>query len=136
MIRKNRPVTDGLRQTRICFVATLSASVTRDDLGFVFRLARPGAPSQGTFDLEIEIPKISLRTARISIDRHWTCRFIRDLSRFCLAVEPFRFRVVRMSFKAVFQRRDARGPRQDLRIFRDFPATRRLGVDTRKRKTR
>ena len=43
--------------------------------------------------------------------------------------------IVVSSVKAVFQRRDAGTPRPELGIFRDFPASRRLGVDTRKRKT-
>jgi ABC-type sulfate/molybdate transport systems ATPase subunit len=71
LIRKNRPVTDGLRQTNL-----FSGDIVGErDEGTIwvlfFRLARPGAPSQGSYDLEIEIPKLVYERFGISTDRQW-----------------------------------------------------------------
>jgi molybdate transport system ATP-binding protein len=71
MIRKNRPVTEGLRQTNLFH----GEIVGERDEGTVwvlfFRLSRPGEPSQGAFDLEIEIPKLVYERLGVSTDRHW-----------------------------------------------------------------
>jgi molybdate transport system ATP-binding protein len=71
LIRKNRPVSEGLRQTNL-FRGTI---VDERDEGtawvLFFRLDRPGAPSQGAYDLEIEIPTLVYERLGISTDRHW-----------------------------------------------------------------
>ena len=71
LIRKNRPVTDGLRQTNLFRGDIVGERDEGTTWVLFFRLARPGTPSQGTFDLEIEIPKLVYERLGISIDRHW-----------------------------------------------------------------
>ena len=71
LIRKNRPVTDGLRQTNLFNGEIVGEHDEGTTWVLLFRLARPGAPSQGSYDLEIEIPKLVYERLRISTDRHW-----------------------------------------------------------------
>ena len=71
LIRKNRPVTDGLRQTNLFNGEIVGERDEGTTWTLLFRLARPGAPSQGSYDLEIEIPKLVYERLRISTDRHW-----------------------------------------------------------------
>jgi molybdate transport system ATP-binding protein len=71
LIRKNRPVTDGLRQTNLFRGDIVGERDEGTTWALFFRLARPGAPSQGTFDLEIEIPKLVYERLGISTDREW-----------------------------------------------------------------
>ena len=71
LIRKNRPVTDGLRQTNLFRGDIVGERDEGTTWALFFRLARPGTPSQGTFDLEIEIPKLVYERLGISTDRHW-----------------------------------------------------------------
>ena len=71
LIRKNRPVTDGLRQTNLFRGDIVGERDEGTTWVLFFRLARPGTPSQGTFDLEIEIPKLVYERLGISTDRHW-----------------------------------------------------------------
>ncbi len=71
LIRKNRPVTDGLRQTNLFRGEIVGERDEGTTWVLFFRLARPGAPSQGSFDLEIEIPKLVYERLGISTDRHW-----------------------------------------------------------------
>ena len=71
LIRKNRPVTDGLRQTNLFHGEIVGERDEGTTWVLFFRLARPGTPSQGTFDLEIEIPKLVYERLGISIDRQW-----------------------------------------------------------------
>ena len=58
LIRKNRPVTDGLRQTNLFNGEIVGERDEGTTWVLFFRLARPGHPSQGSYDLEIEIPKL------------------------------------------------------------------------------
>ena len=71
LIRKNRPVTDGLRQTNLFHGDIVGERDEGATWVLFFRLARPGKPSQGTYDLEIEIPKLVYERLGISADRHW-----------------------------------------------------------------
>ena len=71
LIRKNRQVTDGLRQTNLFRGEIVAERDEGTTWVLFFRLAREGEPSQGTYDLEIEIPKLVYERLRISTDRHW-----------------------------------------------------------------
>ena len=71
LIRKNRPVTDGLRQTNLFHGEIVGERDEGTTWVLFFRLSRPGEPSQGAYDLEIEIPKLVYERLSISTDRHW-----------------------------------------------------------------
>lgn len=71
LIRKNRPVTDGLRQTNLFHGDIVGERDEGTTWVLFYRLARPGEPSQGTYDLEIEIPKLVYERFGISTDRRW-----------------------------------------------------------------
>ena len=71
LIRKNRPVTEGLRQTNLFRGEIVGERDDGTTWVLFFRLARPGEASQGTYDLEIEIPKLVYERLGISADRHW-----------------------------------------------------------------
>jgi hypothetical protein len=71
LIRKNRPVTDNLRQTNLFHGDIVDERDEGTTWVLFFRLASPGAPSQGEYDLEIEIPKLVYERLNISVDRHW-----------------------------------------------------------------
>ncbi len=71
LIRKNRVVTDGLRQTNLFHGEIVGERDEGTTWVLFFRLARAGQPSQGTYDLEIEIPKLVYERLGISTDRHW-----------------------------------------------------------------
>jgi molybdate transport system ATP-binding protein len=71
LIRKNRVVTEGLRQTNLFHGEIVGERDEGTTWVLFFRLARPGAPSQGAYDLEIEIPKLVYERLGISTDRQW-----------------------------------------------------------------
>ena len=71
LIRKNRPVTDGLRHTNLFHGEIVGERDEGTTWVLFFRLAREGRPSQGLYDLEIEIPKLVYERLGISTDRHW-----------------------------------------------------------------
>jgi ABC-type sulfate/molybdate transport systems ATPase subunit len=71
LIRKNRTVTDGLRQTNLFRGDIVGERDEGTTWVLFFRLDRLGAPSQGTYDLEIEIPKLVYERLNISTDRRW-----------------------------------------------------------------
>jgi molybdate transport system ATP-binding protein len=71
LIRKNRPVTDGLRQTNLFHGEIVGERDEGTTWVLFFRLSRPGEPSQGAYDLEIEIPKLVYERLGISTDRRW-----------------------------------------------------------------
>ena len=71
LIRKNRVVTEGLRQTNLFHGQIVGERDEGTTWVLYFRLARPGAPSQGAYDLEIEIPKLVYERLGISTDRQW-----------------------------------------------------------------
>jgi molybdate transport system ATP-binding protein len=71
LIRKNRPVTENLRQTNLFHGDIVGERDEGTTWVLFFRLARPGIPSQGEYDLEIEIPKLVYERLNISVDRHW-----------------------------------------------------------------
>jgi molybdate transport system ATP-binding protein len=71
LIRKNRTVSDNLRQTNL-FRGDI---VGERDEGAAwvlnFRLAASGSPCQGAYDLEIDIPKLVYERLGLATDRHW-----------------------------------------------------------------
>ena len=71
LIRKNRQVTDLLRQTNLFHGEIVGERDEGTTWALFFRLSRPGQPSQGNYDLEIEIPKLVYERLGISTDRHW-----------------------------------------------------------------
>ena len=71
LIRKNRPVTEGLRQTNLFHGEIVGERDEGTTWALYFRLARSGQPSQGFYDLEIEIPKLVYERLGISTDRRW-----------------------------------------------------------------
>ncbi len=71
LIRKNRPVTEGLRHTNMFHGAIVGERDEGTTWALYFRLDEPGTPSQGHYDLEIEIPKLVYERLNISVDRHW-----------------------------------------------------------------
>ena len=71
LIRKNRPVTDGLRQTNLFNGDIVGERDEGTTWVLFFKLARPGQPSRGSYDLEIEIPKLVYERLGIATDRHW-----------------------------------------------------------------
>ena len=71
LIRKNRPVTEGLRQTNLFHGEIVGERDEGTTWALFFRLDAPGTPSQGRFDLEIEIPKLVYERLNIAVDRQW-----------------------------------------------------------------
>jgi molybdate transport system ATP-binding protein len=71
LIRKNRPVTDGLKQTNLFHGQIVGERDEGTSWVLFFRLDTPGALSQGTYDLEIEIPKLVYERLNVSTDRSW-----------------------------------------------------------------
>ena len=71
LIRKDRAGPDPVHHMNV-----LSGEIAGEvDQGtswtLLFRLDAPGSPSQGTFDLEIEIPKLVYEILDVAHDRHW-----------------------------------------------------------------
>jgi hypothetical protein len=64
-------MTEGLRQTNLFHGDIVGERDEGTTWALFFRLARPGEPSQGAYDLEIEIPKLVYERLGISSDRHW-----------------------------------------------------------------
>ena len=71
LIRKNRQVTEGLRQTNFLHGEIVDERDEGTTWVLFFRLDRPGAPSQGAYDLEVEIPKLVYERLGIATDRFW-----------------------------------------------------------------
>jgi molybdate transport system ATP-binding protein len=71
LIRKNRPITEALRLTNLFRGEIVGERDEGTTWVLFFRLDRPGAPSQGRYDLEIEIPKLVYERLNIASDRHW-----------------------------------------------------------------
>ena len=71
LIRKNRPVTEGLRQTNLFRGDIVGERDQGPTWVLFFRLERAGEPSQGTYDLEIEVPKLVYERLNVAGDRQW-----------------------------------------------------------------
>jgi ABC-type Fe3+/spermidine/putrescine transport system ATPase subunit len=71
LIRKNRVVTEGLRQTNLLHGEVVGERDEGTAWVLFFKLDRPGEPCQGAYDLEIEIPKLVYERLGVSTDRHW-----------------------------------------------------------------
>ena len=71
LIRKDREQVDGTHHMNL-----MSGTVVREvDLGtswtLFLRLDEPGAPAQGDYDLELEVPRLVYEILEIDRDRHW-----------------------------------------------------------------
>ncbi|MSO55600.1 MAG: ATP-binding cassette domain-containing protein [Acidobacteria bacterium] len=71
LIRKNRVVSDNLRQTNLFRGDVVGERDEGTTWVLFFRLAAPGLPCQGTYDLEIEVPKLVYERMGVATDRHW-----------------------------------------------------------------
>lgn len=71
LIRKHRVVSDNLRQTNLFRGDIVGERDEGTTWVLFFRLATPGAPCHGTYDLEIEIPKLVYERLGVATDRQW-----------------------------------------------------------------
>ncbi len=71
LIRKNRVVTDHLRQTNLFRGHIVGERDEGTAWMLFFRLESPGDPARGTYDLEIEIPKLVYERLGVATDRVW-----------------------------------------------------------------
>jgi molybdate transport system ATP-binding protein len=71
LIRKNRPISDMLRQTNLFRGDIVGERDEGATWTLFFRVPGPGAPSQGTYDLEVEIPKLVYERLGVANDRRW-----------------------------------------------------------------
>ena len=71
LIRKNRPVAHGSRRTNSFHGEIVGERDEGTTWVLFFRLDAAGLPSQGGYDLEIEIPKLAYERLNISTDRQW-----------------------------------------------------------------
>jgi molybdate transport system ATP-binding protein len=71
LIRKNRPVTDMLRRTNLFHGTIVGERDEGPTWTLYFKLDAAGEPSQGTYDLEIEIPKLVYERLGLAADRTW-----------------------------------------------------------------
>jgi molybdate transport system ATP-binding protein len=71
LIRKDRSVPDSLRLSNVFQGEIVGDRDEGTTWVLFFRLAAAGAPSQGSYDLEIEIPKLVYERLNVSADRHW-----------------------------------------------------------------
>ncbi|MCM3879098.1 MAG: ATP-binding cassette domain-containing protein [Vicinamibacterales bacterium] len=71
LIRKNRVVSDNLRQTNLFRGDIVGERDEGTTWILYFRLALAGRPSQGDYDLEIEIPKLAYERLGVATDRQW-----------------------------------------------------------------
>jgi molybdate transport system ATP-binding protein len=71
LIRKDRGAPDAAHHMNLM----VGAVVAEADLGTTWtlriRLDEPGAPAQGDFDLEVEVPRLVYEILEIDRDRHW-----------------------------------------------------------------
>jgi len=71
LIRKNRVVSDNLRQTNLFRGDIIGERDEGTTWVLFFRVAMEGSPAQGAYDLEIEIPKLVYERLNVAADRHW-----------------------------------------------------------------
>jgi molybdate transport system ATP-binding protein len=71
LIRKNRSVSDALRQTNVFRGEIVGQRDEGTTWSLLFRVSTPGPPSQGAYDLEIEVPKLVYERLGVSADPHW-----------------------------------------------------------------
>ena len=71
LIRKNRTVSDNLRQTNLFSGDIVGERDEGTTWVLYFRLKTAGDPCHGTYDLEIEIPKLVYERLGVATDRHW-----------------------------------------------------------------
>jgi molybdate transport system ATP-binding protein len=72
LIRKDRPGPDPGRQMNLLHGAIVGEIDQGTAWTLLFRLDAPGAPSQGAYDLEIEIPKLVYEILDVGRDRRWS----------------------------------------------------------------
>jgi ABC-type sulfate/molybdate transport systems ATPase subunit len=71
LIRKNRVVSDNLRQTNLFRGDIVGERDEGTTWVLFFRVATEGSPAHGAYDLEIEIPKLVYERLGVAADRHW-----------------------------------------------------------------
>ena len=71
LIRKDRPLADLQRHVNCLQGEVIGDRDEGATLTLFLRLAAPGTPSQGTYDLEIEVPKLVYERLGIARDRQW-----------------------------------------------------------------
>ncbi|HJR03653.1 MAG TPA: hypothetical protein VKA83_18585, partial [Methylomirabilota bacterium] len=71
LIRKDRTGVDGSHHMNL-MVGTVVREVDQGASWTLFiRLDEPGAPAQGDYDLELEVPRLVYEILEIERDRHW-----------------------------------------------------------------
>jgi len=71
LIRKDRAVPDAPRHPNLFRGEIVGDRDEGTTWVLFFKVAAPGQPSQGAYDLEIEIPKLVYERLNVSADRHW-----------------------------------------------------------------
>jgi molybdate transport system ATP-binding protein len=71
LIRKDRAVADSLRHANVFRGEIVGDRDEGTTWVLFFKVAAPGLPSQGAYDLEIEIPKLVYERLNVSADRQW-----------------------------------------------------------------
>jgi len=71
LIRKDRVVPDALRHPNLFRGEIIGDRDEGTTWVLFFKVAAPGPPSQGAYDLEIEIPKLVYERLNVSADRQW-----------------------------------------------------------------
>jgi hypothetical protein len=71
LIRKDRTVPDPQRHVNLFRGEIVGDRDEGTTWVLFFKVAAPGKPSQGTYDLEIEVPKLVYERLNVSADRHW-----------------------------------------------------------------
>jgi molybdate transport system ATP-binding protein len=71
LIRKDRIISENLRQTNLFRGDIVGERDEGTAWTLFFRISNDGTPSQGTYDLEIEIPKLVYERLGVATDRHW-----------------------------------------------------------------
>jgi molybdate transport system ATP-binding protein len=71
LIRKDRPLQESLRRGNIFHGEIVGDRDEGTTWVLFFKVDEPGSPSQGTHDLEIEVPKLVYERLNVSSERRW-----------------------------------------------------------------
>ena len=71
LVRKDRPAPDAAHHANLLAGQVVGELDQGTAWTLLFRLDAPGPPSQGEYDLEIEVPKLVYEMLEIGRDRHW-----------------------------------------------------------------
>jgi hypothetical protein len=72
LIRKDRPGPDPVHHMNLLHGTIVGEVDQGTTWSLLFRLDTPGPPSQGSFDLEIEIPKLVYEILDVGRERRWS----------------------------------------------------------------